>query len=174
MSLEHMFMECKASDAIVRAQNRLWNFHVRTRKKNANSARVCALSEEDDGEERLRCCNEKITWQKMLVPVGMEHRGTLWHARNNELIFELRREMIRMHKQRRKPPPEPPPPSGGGHRRRGMMNREPTITERWTEHKENAEALAAKAHGGEKRRQSELDGITDTAKRKRQTRHMTA
>ena len=52
MSLEHTFMECKASDATVCAQNRLWNFHVRTRKKNVNSARACALSEEDDGEER--------------------------------------------------------------------------------------------------------------------------
>ena len=39
------------------------------------------------------------------------------------------------------------------------MNRELTITEQWTEHKENVEALAAKAREGAKRRHSELGGI---------------
>ena len=63
---------------------------------------------------------------------------------------------------------------GGGHEGR-RPNRELTITERWTEHKENAEALTTTgAREGAKRRHSELGGTTDTAKRKRQTRHMTA
>ena len=87
--------------------------------------------------------------------------------------------MIRKHnKQRRKLPPEPPPPCGGGHGGR-RMNRELTITERWTEHKENAEVQAAKTREGAKRAHSELDGITDMATQKRQRqkwqrRHMTA
>ena len=48
------------------------------------------------------------------------------------------------------------------------MIRELTITERWTEHKENAEAQAAKTRHGAKRAHSELDGITDMATQKRQ------
>ena len=48
------------------------------------------------------------------------------------------------------------------------MNRELTITERWSEHKENAEAQAAKTRERAKRAHSELDGITDMATQKRQ------
>ena len=68
---------------------------------------------------------EEMKWQRMLIPIaiGMGHLGRKWREKNNELIYELRREHMMAQRLQRaqevRPPPKPPPapaPSGVGGR----------------------------------------------------------
>ena len=54
-----------------------------------------------------------MKWQRMVIPIGGDHLGKRWHEKNNELIYEVRKEHIRAQRMQRalegRPPPKPPP-----------------------------------------------------------------
>mmetsp|Transcript_18682 Transcript_18682/g.35762 ORF Transcript_18682/g.35762 Transcript_18682/m.35762 type:complete len:184 (-) Transcript_18682:73-624(-) len=74
------------------------------------------LADEDDGKEKLEC-KELITWQQKLIPIGPVVDSAAWHVKNNELLFEVRCEFVKLVKHIKKPPPKPPPQ---GRRTRGV------------------------------------------------------
>ena len=125
--IEHMLTKCTATEEIVRARNKLWNFHVRSLDKRPRVENIIEQANADSGE-RKEPTEEEVKWQRMLIPIGMGHLGQRWHVKNNELIYELRREHVRAQRQQRiadaRPPPKPPPePASSGVKGRGEKRR---------------------------------------------------
>ena len=125
--IEHMLTKCTATEEIVRARNKLWNFHVRSLDKRPRVENIIEQANVDSGE-RKEPTEEEVKWQRMLIPIGMGHLGQRWHVKNNELIYELRREHVRAQRQQRiadaRPPPKPPPePASSGVKGRGEKRR---------------------------------------------------
>ena len=116
--IEHMLTKCTATEEIVRARTKLWNFHVRSVAKRPRVEQIIAMANAERGD-RKEASEEEVKWQRMLIPIGMGHMGQRWHEKNNELIYELRREHVTVQSLQRaqemRPPPKPPPdpaPSG--------------------------------------------------------------
>ena len=112
--IEHMLTQCTATDGIVRARNKLWNFHVRSSGRNVRVDDVLRLADADDGSVREEGMGE-VAWQRMLIPIGKGHMGSKWGEKNNELIYEVRWEHIKAERERRRSEARRPPsgsPSG--------------------------------------------------------------
>ena len=111
-NVAHMLTECKATQGIKRAQNKLWSFHVRSAAERARLDDVIRATSEDQGD-RKEAPDGEMKWQRMVIPIGRGHLGRRWHEKNNELIYEVRNEHIRAQRTQRalggRPPPKPPP-----------------------------------------------------------------
>ena len=53
---------------------------------------IIAVANAERGDRKEASEVEVMKWQRMLIPIGMGHLGQRWHEKNNELIYELRRE----------------------------------------------------------------------------------
>ena len=108
MTPEHMLTQCTASVGVVQKRRRLQNFHVTTANDGENKALEDTEHPIPDGKRVTALSGSgEIKWEAILCP--HDNRGRRWHHRNNELIFALRKEFVRMSEWWPPPLPVPPP-----------------------------------------------------------------
>jgi len=84
--IEHMLARCTATEGIVRARNKLWNFHARSTARRPRVENIIRLANTERGDKK-EAPEKELKWQRMLIPIGMGHLGQRWHEKNNEPIW---------------------------------------------------------------------------------------